>query len=208
MRFLSTVAAAALATTAFAGAADAYTITSPASISLANFGNAPSTGFLGTTLPGISGATFTSSGGLTGLYAGNVHNGFQGSATTPFTPSSSLQEYLAVQPGGTITETFATAQTSLGLLWGTVDSFNSLSITVDGVTITGSQIVPFPLGNINQTVLISGLGPFTTVTYNDTAFSAFEFDPGLPVGVPEPVSMAVLGAGLLGLGIVRRRRGA
>jgi hypothetical protein len=57
-------------------------------------------------------------------------------------------------------------------------------------------------GNNIQTNLTTTATPSVTITYN---FTGSATPPG-PQAAPEPASMAVLGSGLIGMGVMRRRR--
>lgn len=189
--------------------AQAAAITSPSSLNLLSLGTGDGTG-LQTNPPssavGVGITTIAYSGAGTGVYSGSAINSY----TSPFGPSSN-QDYFAIQPNGTITFTFATPQTSFALLFGTIDSYNSITFgTSGGETFTGTDIAnalgASANGTTTKNVLISGLNAFTTLTATDTRVSAFEFVPGTAgTAVPEPASLVVLGAGLIGLATMRRR---
>jgi hypothetical protein len=53
-------------------------------------------------------------------------------------------------------------------------------------------------------VTITGLAPFTTVTFSDSGKNAFEFSLGS--GVPEPSTWAMMALGFAGLGYAAFRR--
>jgi hypothetical protein len=102
-----------------------------------------------------------------------------------------------------------------GLLWGSVDSFNTLSF-FDGNTligsITGSNVTASPNGNqgVNGTlyVNITSTVAFDRVVATSTSF-AFEIDNvayNETVPVPAPAALGLFGVGLLGLAWARRRR--
>ncbi len=133
--------------------------------------------------------------------------------------------YITARPGGSVTLQFPTLETYLGILWGSVDGFNSLSFyngaTLIG-TVTGSDVMASPNGDqgangtayvninaigdsaFNRVVATSGGNTFEfdDVAFNETisAISALAADP-----IPEPAGLGLFGIGLLGLGLVRRR---
>lgn len=125
--------------------------------------------------------------------------------------------YFGVEGGGSELATWATPQTSLSIYWGSIDGDvneninNSIAITVDGFTLTGSDLVALgALGEGNETdprdnqlVTITGLGAFTQVTFSSTG-NAFEFSLGS--GVPEPSTWAMMALGFVGLGYAAFRR--
>jgi hypothetical protein len=155
--------------------------------------------------------------GTLGTYPSGVYAGSGGSiAASPF--GDGTTEYLVAQPGGTVTINFSSVQTSIDLLWGSIDngSVGALNLlTSGGYQLTGTMLLQDLVnegytptaGTTGAYVEISGLAPFTSYTIQDTGVnSAFEFVPGTPVS--EAGTLGMLGAGLIGLialGGFRRR---
>jgi hypothetical protein len=152
----------------------------------------------------VSGSASTEKGSVVGQYA------------APFGMGDTT--YMSVQKGGTEQATWATPQNSLSIYWGSIDAMgvdgilNQVSVTVDGYTLTGSDLIALGASGTgnqnsptnNQWVTITGLGPFTTVDFHDTGKNAFEFS--LSSGVPEPSTWAMMLVGFAGLGYAAFRR--
>jgi hypothetical protein len=130
--------------------------------------------------------------------------------------------YMSVEGGSTEQVVFGASRTSISIYWGSIDgdqggnnNLNTFSITADGYTLTGADLVAMgasgtgsqttPAGN--ELITITGLGPFTTATFSSTA-DAFEFSLPTPLssGVPEPSTWAMMMLGFAGLGYAAFRR--
>jgi hypothetical protein len=158
-----------------------------------------------------AGPTFAASGSLFGLYTGSN----PGVAATPFGDAT---QYYSTGIG-TTTITFDETSTYLGLLWGSVDSYNSIAF-YDGDTLIGTIKGADIRNPANGDQGIGGTfyvnfdvaGGFDRIKLISTGYS-FEID-DLAYGadyeriaeVPEPTSVLLLGAGLFALGYARRRR--
>jgi hypothetical protein len=153
--------------------------------------------------------------GQSGGQSSFLTGGF-GSAQT--TSAAGAGSYLSTGgPGSSIVVTFATPQSSLALLWGSIDAGNRIAFdNVSRDVLTGAAVQGMANGFVSNGfqgaggsayVSITSDTPFTTVTLSSDVIS-FEATALIasraPVSVPEPLGLVLLGAGIAGIGVLRR----
>jgi len=225
----SSLAAIVLATSVSIGSANAAFIVNPlvggapVGVNYANFDNLP-LGSAGGMSGGINvsfvpdGQTVT--GASNGLYAApfiSNSNGVLFGDNTVFGPDTT--PYLTTGVGSAIL-TLPGSMLYFGLLWGSVDAYNTLEF-FNGAssvgTVSGADVAAGANGDqgVNGTYYVNILSDmmFDRVVASSTSY-AFEFGNvsyntvAPPDGVPEPLSLGLLGLGLLAMGGLAKRRKA
>ncbi len=135
------------------------------------------------------------------------------SSAVPFVDTTNFMAILANQAE---TIKFAGLQSSFGLLWGSIDSYNTIQFFNNGVAVTGlihGDGLGVPINangdqgspNSNRYVTFSGL-VFDSVQLGSSQ-NSFEFDNVTTVAaVPEASSWAMMIIGFLGVGLFAYRR--
>lgn len=187
----------------------------------ANFNNLPMGGTGGVTNPDIT-VSFTGDGQVvTGFLSGQYAAPYVNGNGLPFgdpTTGSDLTKYLSTGIGS-VSLAFTLPQTYIGLLWGSVDHYNTLSLYNGNdlvASFTGTDVNAAANGDQgiqgSYYVNISNLDPFTRAVFTSSSY-AFEFDNvsynvDPPLATPEPLTLAMFGTGLFGLTMLTRRRKA
>jgi len=191
---------------ALAAAAD-YTVSESlssipqnAAITLLDLGQSASSGFVSASTISLQGGAETISfTGSSGIYSGNT----SGVAAAPYTATGPDKlNYLAAEPKSAVSISFASQQQYFGVLWGSVDSYNSLTFYNNNTvvaTLTGNQIAANANGN--QTAVGSYI--VNTDFTNGASFNrvvatssspAFEFDSVAFAATAVPITVASIAA--------------
>ncbi|MDA3922060.1 MAG: PEP-CTERM sorting domain-containing protein [Salinisphaera sp.] len=212
----------------FFSVAFALTVATSANATTINFNSTPnSNGVPMTNVVGATTVDFDSGcgyAGCTGNYA--IVSGSQsGRYAAPATGSGAdSTPYLSIpKNGGSGSATFALGSTAnyFGLLWGSVDDYNSIDFLLGNTVVdsyTGSDVITPNAANGNQLapstnvfVNFMEVPLFDAVRLSSTQY-AFESDNhafgliGDTADVPEPGNLLLFGLGLAGLFYARRRR--
>jgi hypothetical protein len=189
----------------------------PTGMNYVNFDSLP-LGTAGGTSGGI-GVSFTSGdgravqGSASGFYAAPFLS--NGNGTLFGDPANGPDTTTYLSTGiGTITLTLPGPEKYFGLLWGSVDAYNTLELfngaTLVG-TVTGTDVTANANGNQGASgtfyVNLTDDLAFNTVKLISTQY-AFEIDNVAynTAAVPEPGAIAIFGAGLLAFGWLARRK--
>lgn len=132
-------------------------------------------------------------------------------------PPGDTSNYLTVayrSASGSETITFDKAYNYFGLYWGSGDSYNTIAFYLDGILVedfTATDMIGAradgnqgPPGAVYANYFFTGGDAFDRIVLTSTNY-AFETDNHAFARIPEPETLVVLGAGLLGLGLLRRR---
>jgi hypothetical protein len=183
---------------------------------LAALPNGPANSFISSAPGSVSGINYSFTGGsqgTSGIYTGNgsIPAGSNQTAS-PYTDANTTREFFSAEGGaGKAFLSYGSNNTSLSLLWGTVDagSTRNLITTSAGETINGGQILAAAGcgacvdGQTEVFVTITGLAGFGSLTFSDADANAFEFN---IKAVPELSTWGMMILGFLGLGFLGYRK--